>query len=513
MPIPNNVERLDGERSFELLVQAVKDYAIYLLDADGYVRSWNAGAERLKGYTAAEIIGKHFSCFYTPEDLAANLPSTALQRAFEEGKFEAEGWRVRKDGSRVWASVVIDPVYDQSGNFRGFAKITRDMTEKREAQQELDRAREALHHAQKMEAIGRLTGGVAHDFNNLLTVITTSVEFLRRQDLPAERRGRYLEAISGSANRAAKLTSQLLAFARQQPMKSEVFNVATKVAELQPIIETMLGSTVRVSFDLSSDNASVKTDVSQLETALINIAVNAGDAMPNGGSLAIAVKRVDGVPPVRGAAAVAGDYVMVTLRDSGSGISPDIIDRIFDPFFTTKEIGRGTGLGLSQVYGFVKQSGGEIEVETDFGVGTSFRIYLPAESTGEIHETNPQTAATTSSRRKRILLVEDNELVGSFSFDMLTDLNAEVTWTKDGASALEVLERRAHEFDCMFSDVMMPGMNGIELGKQVRQRWPTLQIVLTSGFNEVIATKDDHGFDMLPKPYSIADLARHLQLR
>lgn len=512
LPHPMNVAAIGGEQRFELLVQAVKDYAIYLLDEHGFVRSWNSGAEHLKGYAADEIIGQHFSVFYTPEDRAVGIPALALRRAREEGKFEAEGWRVKKDGTRCWASVVIDPVYDKQLNFIGFAKVTRDITERKRIQDEIERTREAVHHAQKMEAIGRITGGVAHDFNNLLTVIQSSIEFLRRPDLTEERRTRYLEAISGSADRAAKLTGQLLAFARQQPLASEVFDASDKVSRLRRIMEAMLGATVRTSFQFPDVPTFVRTDPSQFETALINIAVNARDAMPNGGTLSIILEPVSKIPALRGHRSALGNYLKISIRDSGTGIDRETLGRIFDPFFTTKPVDRGTGLGLSQVYGYVKQSGGDVGVESSPGEGSEFSLYLPT-----VNEESERSSLSDTPKiylggkvAKRILLVEDNDLVGRFSVDMLNDMGEVVTWASNATEALGILKQRAHDFDIVFSDVMMPGINGIELAREVRRLWPELRILLTSGYNDVLLDEDSHSFDMLAKPYSIDALTKML---
>jgi PAS domain S-box-containing protein len=497
-----------------MLVEGVKDYAIYLLDAEGHVSSWNTGAQRFKGYGAEEILGAHFSRFYTDEDRATDLPARALKIAAEQGKFEAEGWRVRKDGSRFWASVVIDPILDQEdGALLGFAKITRDMTEKRQAQEELDRAREALAQAQKMEAVGRLTGGVAHDFNNLLTVIRSSVDLLRRPGLGEDKRVRYLDAISDTADRAAKLTGQLLAFARRQPLQSECFAVRERIDRLKQIVASLVGSPVRLDFEVADDAGAVDADPSQFETAILNMVINARDAMPDGGSLTIRAGKSDGAPGTGGGPRRDGAFLAVAISDSGFGMDHDMIGRIFEPFFTTKEAGKGTGLGLSQVYGFAKQSGGEIAVESHLGEGTTFTLYLPQVDASGVKAEAAVVADDGPIEARRVLVVEDNADVGEFATNLLVELGQDVRWATGAADAIAMIEATPDEFDLVFSDVVMPGTNGIDLGVEIRTRWPDLPVVLTSGYSHVLAEEGSHGFELLKKPYSIDGLMGILRSR
>ncbi|RYG07168.1 MAG: PAS domain S-box protein, partial [Caulobacteraceae bacterium] len=343
-------------------VQGVRDYAIYMLDPTGHVTNWNAGAQAIKGYTADEIVGRHFSLFYTEEDRARDEPQHVLATARREGRFEGEAERVRKNGERFWAHVLIDPIYGDEGELVGFAKVTRDVTERRRATLELEQSRAALVQAQKMEAIGRLTGGVAHDFNNLLTVIRASADFLQRPNLSEAQRQRYVGAIAETAERAATLTSQLLAFARRQPLKPEPFDVAARLRALRQIMDTTVGSAVEVAIEAPVETMIVEADPSQFETAVLNMVINARDAMPTGGRITISAHPVQAVPAVRGHVAAQGDFIAVQIVDTGAGISADHLGQIFEPFFTTKAVDKGTGLGLSQVYGFAKQSRGEIDV-------------------------------------------------------------------------------------------------------------------------------------------------------
>jgi len=499
-----------SEQSFRMLVQGVHDYAIYMLDLDGRVTNWNAGAERIKGYRESEIIGQHFSRFYTEEDRRSGEPARALATAMREGKYEKEGWRCRKDGSRFWASVVLDPIRDENRRLIGFAKITRDITDKKRAQEELDSAREALAQAQKLEAVGRLTGGVAHDFNNLLTVIRSSVDLLRRPELGEEKRIRYLDAISDTADRAAKLTGQLLAFARRQPLQREVFDVKERIDRLKQIIGSLVGSPIRIGFDVAEDIGAVDADPSQFETAILNIAINARDAMPNGGSLDITARAAE---RTANGAADGGPLVAIAIADSGTGMDSATVDRIFEPFFTTKEAGKGTGLGLSQVYGFAKQSGGEIEVASRIGEGTTFTLYLPQVAAKAAPAAESEAVDNAAFGSNRILLVEDNEQVGEFASTLLKELGQEVRWARDAASALGMIEADPGLFDLVFTDVVMPGANGVELAKEIRRRWPDLPVVLTSGYSHVLAEEGSHGFELLKKPYSLDGLTGILRNR
>jgi PAS domain S-box-containing protein len=498
----------ESERRFRLLVQGVHDYAIYMLDPEGNVSNWNTGAQTIKGYSAGEIVGRHFSLFYTPEDREAGAPAAALATALREGKFSGEAQRMRKNGERFWASVVIDPIHDETGRLLGFAKVTRDISEKRQAEEELEHSREALVQAQKMEAIGRLTGGVAHDFNNLLTVIRASADFLRRPNLSEEKRARYVEAIAETADRAATLTGQLLAFARRQPLQPEVFDVCARLWGLHRIIGSTIGSSVTIETDLPETEHVVEADPSQFDTAVLNMVINARDAMPRGGTIKIMARTVDGVPAVRGHAAASGAFIAVDIADDGTGMPPETLKKIFEPFFTTKPVDKGTGLGLSQVYGFAKQSRGEIDVESQLDVGTTFTLYLPSADGRPLTPASPIAALVDLATvpQRRVLLVEDNEGVGKFAAGLLRELGQTVTWVGDGQAALKTLAAEPDAFDLVFSDVVMPGISGLELAHLIQQRWPKLQVVLTSGYSHVIVEQGAGGFPLVRKPYSIDGL-------
>ncbi|HYD37513.1 MAG TPA: PAS domain S-box protein [Allosphingosinicella sp.] len=478
----------ESERRFRTLVQGVKDYALYMIDPDGRVSNWNTGAEAIKGYKADEIVGQHFSRFYTEEDRAAGEPARALATAVAEGKYEKEAWRVRKDGSRFWASVVLDPIHDEQGRLLGFAKITRDITERRRAAEELEEARAALFQSQKLQALGELTGGVAHDFNNLMTVIRGSADLLTRPGLSEAKRARYLQAIIDTVDRAATLTSHLLAFGRRQALNPEVADLNVRLDAFAEMVARTLGGKVEVKLDLAPSLPRVEVDLAQLETALLNAAFNARDAMPDGGRLTIATRSIAGEP----------GEVMIEIADTGAGMSPEVLDRAFEPFFTTKPVGEGTGLGLSQIHGFAAQAGGRAEIRSAAGEGTAVRLFLPATERplrGAVEAERP----AKPPRHLKVLLVEDNEHVREFARDLLEELGYKVASAAGAEEALDLLERE--EVDVLFTDVVMPGLSGLELARLARRRRPALPVLLASGYSEEIVGSAGQEFEIVRKPY------------
>lgn len=376
--------------------------------------------------------------------------------------------------------------------------------------QERQRVEEALRQSQKLEAIGQLTGGVAHDFNNLLTVIRSSVDLLARPDLPEERRSRYIAAISDTVTRAARLTGQLLAFARRQALKPEVFDAGKAVTALGDMVGTLTGARIAVLTEAPDTACFIKVDPSQFDTALVNMAVNARDAMNGEGRLTIDVQPAAEIPPVRSHPARSGDFVVVRVTDTGAGIAPERMQQIFEPFFTTKGVGHGTGLGLSQVFGFAKQSGGDVRVESEVGTGTTFFLYLP-----RVPEEEQALAAEpeplVDGHGTQVLVVEDNVEVGTFATQTLTELGYRTVWAADAQEGLSVLAERHAEFDVVFSDVVMPGMNGIALAQEIRRLYVDLPVVLTSGYSHVLAQNGTYGFELLHKPYSVEELSRILR--
>ena len=492
---------IEAERRFRILVQGVTDYAIYMLDPTGQVTNWNAGAERIKGYAPSEIIGEHFSRFYTPEDFDAGVPKRALETAREAGRYEAEGWRVRKDGTRFWASVVIDAIRGDDGELIGFAKITRDMTEKREAQLRLEESREQLFRSQKMEALGQLTGGLAHDFNNLLTAILGATELAGRNLDNPEKLKRMLDGVRGSAQRGASLTKQLLAFARAQPLAISQIDLKQFFSDVTQLVRPSLRSDIEVVTEISDQLWPVDADPGALELAILNLAFNARDAMKSGGTLKISAHNIvlNGQPE-----GLKGEHVAVTVSDTGEGMNQEVMERVFEPFFSTKSFGEGTGLGLSQVFGFAKQIGGAITVDSAPDKGAAFTMFLPASRGASAEETR----ANGGNALGRILVVEDDTMVAELAAGMLCELGFETTVTH---SAKEALERLAggEKPKLIFSDIVMPGgITGIELARKVRDRFPELPILLTTGYSEQVA--GSHGFPVLQKPYEMDSLASAL---
>jgi two-component system, NtrC family, sensor kinase len=372
-------------------------------------------------------------------------------------------------------------------------------------------AEEALKHGQRLEALGQLTGGVAHDFNNLLTVIRASVDLLRRPHLTEERRQRYVEAISDTVNRAAKLTAQLLAFARRQTLKPELFDVGENVQMLSEIIRTLTGASIEIVTRVPGAPCLINADAGQFETALINMAVNARDAMGGEGRLTIAVRNVADIPGPAPHPKHADGYVAVSVEDTGAGIPQDQLGRIFEPFFTTKEVGQGTGLGLSQVFGFAKQSGGEVTVDSLLDKGSKFTLYLPRiRSDDRPLQVAPEEAPPVDGHGISVLVVEDNAEVGRFASDALTELGYDTTMVGNATYALEELVSDCSRFDVVFSDVVMPGMTGIELAQEIRRRGYDVPVVLTSGYSHVLSEQGTLGFELLQKPYSVEQLSRAL---
>jgi PAS domain S-box-containing protein len=484
----------ESEERFRMLVQGVKDYAIYMLDTEGRVTNWNAGAELIKGYGANEIVGQHFSRFYTEEDRASGEPERALQTARTAGKYENEAWRVRRDGTRFFASVLIDPIFDEEGTLKGYAKITRDISERKQAEAELEEARVALQQAQKLQALGELTGGIAHDFNNLLTVIRGSAELLQRPGLGDEKRDRYIASIIETSDRATALTNQLLAFGRRQALKPEVLQLNLRLDAFAEMVQRTFGSLYDVALDLAPDLWPVEVDVAQLETALLNAAINARDAMPEGGRLVLRTRNL-----------TETDEVAVELEDNGEGMPREVLERAFEPFFTTKPVGKGTGLGLSQIHGFAAQTGGRAEIDSRPGEGTRLSIIL-RRSAKPLDQGDTVESLHLPHSHLRVLLVEDNEQVRQFAESLLAELHCEVVSAGCGEDALELLE--SERFDLVFSDVVMPGMSGVELAHRVREDHPGLPLLLASGYSEEVVRGAAASFRMVAKPYGLATLSR-----
>lgn len=498
---------IESERRFRYLVEGVTDYAIYMLSPEGIVTNWNSGAQRIKGYLAEEVMGTHFSRFMTPEDQAAGVHERSLEIAKKEGRSEYEGWRVRKDGTLFLAHIIIDAIHDNAGELIGFAKITRDITEKKIAEENLSKANAALLQAQKMDAIGNLTGGVAHDFNNLLSVISNGLEIFAHSKLDSKQ-FKLVETMKLAVSRGAKLTQQLLSFARQQPLKSIPHDVNQLIQSFELMLKRAIGSNIQLIMEFSETTLPVLVDGTSFETGLLNLVVNARDAMPEGGQIRIISRRrvlgkneIEDLPE--------GNYVEVNITDSGTGIPKEHLEHVLEPFYTTKEIGKGSGLGLSQVFGFMKQSGGSLRIKSEVNLGTSVSMLFPA--------LNDEVALADAVDEScdAVLVVDDEKDVLWAASQIFNMLGFEVFEASSGEEALEIL-RSGTKVSLVFTDVSMNGMNGLELARKLRESNPSLNIILTSG-HALPALRKEHGsideFPFLNKPYTVADIARAMRTK
>jgi PAS domain S-box-containing protein len=494
-----------SEEQFRLLVQSVTDYAIYTLSPEGIITNWNAGAERIKGYTPQEIVGQHFSKFYSPEDAAAGIPQLGLEIALREGRFEKEGWRYRKDGSKFWANVVIDTIRTPDGELIGYAKITRDMTERKQAQEQLERARDAMAQTQKMDAIGQLTGGVAHDFNNLLMAVLGSLELIRKR-LPEDAKLKLLlnNAFEG-ARRGVSLSQRMLSFARRQELSLTAVDLRSLVLGMSEMLHRSLGPMTMIEIDIPEGLPTVKADANQLETALLNLTVNSRDAMPEGGTIKISGRLV-ATPPMMGTKALNGECVVLTVSDTGEGMDPNTLSRALEPFFTTKGIGKGTGLGLSMVHGITEQLGGRLRLESNKGKGTSVELWLPLTQGEVLLPAAPPEIRIAEVNKKSlvVVVVDDDKLVLTNTKAMLEDFGHTVIDATSGAAALELIRKSPH-VDLVITDQAMPQMTGMQLAAAIKVDWPNLPILLVSGYAE-LPSKTPFHVPKLAKPFSLDDL-------
>ena len=498
----------ESEQSYRLLLKGVRDYAIYMLDADGRVHNWNEGARRIKGYSANEIIGEHFRAFFTEEDRAAGEPERALEIAAREGQYESQGWRVRKDGSRFYASAVIDAIHNDAGELVGFAKVTRDITAQREAQAALEETREQLAQAQKMEALGQLTGGIAHDFNNLLMIVSGYAQILQGR-LKEAKEKQAVEAIRAAAGRGEKLTRQLLAFSRRQQLMPVAVDLRQHIDAVRDMLVPSLRGNIELVYDIEDKIWPVEVDLGELELALVNVAVNARDAMPEGGTITLSARNVV-LKPGSAAGALEGDFVALAIIDTGSGMAPDVLARVFEPFYTTKPVGKGTGLGLSQVHGFASQSGGAATVSSEAGKGTVVTIYLPRSTAEPSLGSADEVGGNGEAGRGTVLLVEDSREVAEVTSTLFEQLGYRVVRSENAAEALRHLQQGIH-FDLLFSDIVMPGpMNGLALAETCRDNFPDIPVLLTSGYSDAAQLADDR-FDILRKPFELSALERAVE--
>ncbi|KRB49275.1 histidine kinase [Rhizobium sp. Root708] len=498
-----------SEEQLRLLVQGVTDYAIFMLDPKGHVTTWNAGARRIKGYEPDEIIGRHFSEFYTAEDRADGLPALALETAAREGRFEREGWRLRKDGTRFFANVIIDAIHADDGGLLGFAKITRDITEKRNAQEALDRAQQELFQIQKMEAVGQLTGGMAHDFNNLLMAVLGSLEIARKRAGEDHAVVELIDNAIQGAKRGAVLTQRLLAFSRKQALKLESVEVSDLVRGMAELLQRAIGPSLEIATRFPLVLPLVRADINQLETAVLNLVVNARDAMPAGGTITIAARQA----ALPGSLTDQAHYVCLSVEDSGEGMDQATLSKATDPFFTTKGVGKGTGLGLSMVQGLMEQAGGKLALISSPGAGTTAELWLPVADTMEpaiptAADVAPSTPPPADHPSLAVLVVDDDSLVLMNTVLMLEDLGHSTMQAGSGAEALQILEQGPLP-DIVITDHAMPRMTGAELAREVSHRFPEVSLVLATGYAEL---PSDHGGDLprLSKPFTQADLSEML---
>jgi PAS domain S-box-containing protein len=610
-------------------VDGVSDHAILMLDPEGTILTWNRGAQRMDGYEAEEIVGRHYSCLFTPELIAAGKPAQELKQAAAVGKVEVEGWRIRKNGSRFWVNGTLAALYDENGQVKGFAKITRDLTAKRRNDEllqsvlnhtldgiigidergtisminragetlfgrsgsevvgqnvkvlmpepyhaehdgylanyqrtgeakiigigrevqglrkdgstfpldlavtefQLDNQRyfvgivrdisdrkkleNQLHQSQKMEAFGQLAGGVSHDFNNLLTVILGYSDMLLAK-LPADDpKTRMVGQIHRAGERAASLTRQLLAFSRQQVLETKVLDLNAIVADIEKMLRRLIGEDVQISIVLAPEISAVKVDAGQIEQVIINLAVNARDAMPQGGKLTIETKNadLDEFYAKTHVEARPGRFVMLAISDTGGGMTPEVKARIFEPFFTTKGVGQGTGLGLAVVHGIVKQSGGNVDVYSEAGIGTTFRIYLPGVEQPAAALPGSAPEAPTQGQ-ETILLVEDEDNVRDLATVVLEGCGYRVFTAPEGLAALQLMATCREAIDLLVTDVVMPQMGGRKLAETLLAEHPELRVLFMSGYTDDAVVR--HGVlqanaNFLQKPFTPTSLARKVR--
>ncbi|MFJ7311889.1 PAS domain S-box protein [Pseudomonas sp. NPDC098747] len=493
-----------SEQQFRLLVQGVTDYAIYMLSPEGRVSNWNQGAQRIKGYLPEEIIGQHFSIFYTPEDRERGEPQRALAVATETGRFENRSWRVRKDGTRFLAHVVVDAIRGETGTLLGFAKITRDVTEAHQAKQSLEKTREALAQAQKMQAIGQLSGGIAHDFNNLLTVILGNLEIVQKRVGDDPKIIRLLENATQGALRGVSLTQRMLAFARRQELKTESVDIPQLVQGITGLLRSSLGPGIRIDTRFPEDLEPVLADTNQLELALLNLATNARDAMPEGGSVTITAQPEVVLELSHSEALTAGRYVCLSMSDTGEGMDAQTLASARDPFFTTKGVGKGTGLGLSMVHGFIEQLGGRFILKSEKANGTTAELWIPVAVEGATTKPLYPPAPPFVVPRLSVLVVDDDSLVLTSTSLLLEDLGHRVVSASSGTEALALFDE-GEVIDLMITDMAMPRMSGAQLAHAVRLLKPDLPIILATGYAERL-----EGFaaqlPRLPKPFTQMNL-------
>ena len=496
-----------ARRHFEILIEGVVDYAIFVLDTAGRVASWNGAAQKIMGYSAEEIIGKHFGMFYRPDERRAGDPNRALELAIQRGKHDIEGWRIKKSGTPFFITGSVSSIRDDDGHLLGFANILRDATERRDAQEKLVQAREQLAMAQKMEAIGKLTGGIAHDFNNLLMIIGGNAQTFRK--LLDPKLPKAIEAIQTAAKRGEALTRQLLTFSRRQHLSPTIIDLNASIKNLRTMIESSLRGNIVYNEKIADGVWPVKVDLAELELAIVNLAVNARDAMPNGGTFTLSVNNVVANHEL-GDDHHTGSFVAIDFSDTGMGIPPNLLSKIFDPFFTTKEVGKGTGLGLSQVYGFAHQAGGTVSAESKVGKGTTITVYLPPSADTQITSKDVSAVNSQQSQRQTVLVVDDSAEVAEVTSSLFEHLGYDTVYRDSAEAALKLLTDGT-KVDLVFSDIVMPGtIDGVGLATEIRSRYPDLPVLLTTGYSDAVQAVPSN-LRILRKPFDTDALKGFIQ--
>ncbi|MGC2471642.1 MAG: PAS domain S-box protein, partial [Pseudolabrys sp.] len=495
-----------AKRHFEIMTEGVVEYAIFVLDTAGHVASWNSSAQKIMGYTTEEVVGKHFGIFFRPDERRTGEPNRALEGAIQRGKHEVEGWRVRKNGSPFFVTGLISSIHDDEGNLLGFGNVLRDATERRDAQEKLVEAREQLAMAQKMEAIGKLTGGIAHDFNNLLMIIGGNAQTFQR--LLDPKLPRAIEAIQTAAKRGESLTRQLLTFSRRQHLSPAVVDLNAAIKNMRTMIESSLRGNIVYKEELDEGVSAVKVDLAELELAIVNISVNARDAMPSGGTFTLSVHNVSGEDEISNKQ-LEERRVAIFCSDTGMGIPPNLLSKIFDPFFTTKEVGKGSGLGLSQVYGFAHQAGGTVKAQSKVGLGTTILVYLPR-AEGQIANKEPPAKTSDQPQRPNVLVVDDSAEVAEVTSSLFEQLGFATVYRDSAEEALSLLADGT-KIDLVFSDIVMPGaIDGVGLAREIRSRYPMLPVVLTTGYSDA-ARAAPPDLRILRKPFDTDSLRDFVQ--
>lgn len=500
-----------SEDRYRLLVDSVRDYALFLLGPDGEVSTWDAGAARVLGYAPNEILGQPFSTFSTPEDRQAARPEWELQTAQREGRVEATGWRVRRGGERLWAELVLSSVTGE-GETRWFSVVLRDLTARRKTEEALRATEEQLRQAQKMEAVGRLAAGVAHDFNNLLQGVLGYSELMLRKLGSEDPLRDDLLGIMDIAEKTGRLTRQLLAFSRKQPTRPEVVDLTAVVAATTRMLRRLVGEHIELVVPPGPALAPVRAGPADIEQVLLNLVLNARDAMPHGGTVTIetapmVLRQEEAVsrPPLR-----PGSYVQLTVTDTGQGMTEEVRAHLFEPFFTTKAPERGTGLGLATVYGIVRQAGGHISVASEIGRGARFTMLLPT-AEGAPAMAPADQAPAPAHGRETVLLVEDEDALRALYRTMLREAGYEVLEASTGQETLEALSTRPGVIDLLVTDLVLPRMSGRALAASVREVRPGLAVLFLSGYPRETMLRQgllDEGDTFLEKPVSFAELTR-----